>query len=133
MTTLKEVKDKLRDLGLGPAYGYRREIRLIPETLRQNEQLRAITSGLYDGQRWYLLACGERLYFLAKPRMGQPQSIVIERVDIRSVKARKSVIFATITIETKRATYKFSNVLKKSLPSFLQEMNDNTSSTKTTE
>lgn len=119
MPTIKEIKARLRELGLENEFGYRAETRRIPECLEQDETLRGITAGIYQGRRWYVLLTEQRLLLLAKPTMGSPRLVAIEFGQVRNIAIKKGLIFGTLTIETTTDSYTFTNVLKKSIPSFL--------------
>ncbi len=119
MPSLKEIAARLRELGLESEYRYRAETRRIPECLSGSETLLGITSGIRGGRRWLVLCTEGRILFLTKPTLGTPDLIAFDRSDIRGVEGRKGLFFASVSISTNRDTYTFSNVLKKSLPSFL--------------
>ena len=53
---------------------------------------------------------------------GLPNVIAIPREDLRTVQGRRGLLFGSLTLETGTDTYSFSNVLKKSLPGFLEEL-----------
>jgi hypothetical protein len=122
MATLKEIRARLRQLGLENEYGYRAEAKLIPRALEGDEELLQITSGVREGQRWLLIVTARRLVLLSKPTMGSPNVIAIPREDLRTVRGRRGLLFGSLTLETGTDTYSFSNVLKKSLPGFLEEL-----------
>lgn len=122
MATLKQIKARLRELGLENEYGYRAETKLIPKSLEADEELLQMSSGIREGRRWYLVLTPRRLLFLTKPSLGSPGLIAIEREKIKSVTDHKKLFFASLTVETEEGEYVFSNVLKKSIPSFLQEL-----------
>lgn len=119
MATLREVKAKLRELGLENEYGYRAETRLIPESLEAGEHMLSITSGIREGRRWYLLITEGRLLLLSKPTMASPSLIAIPREEIRSIDGKKGLFFASVTVDTEQGSYSFSNVLKKSFFHFI--------------
>lgn len=121
MASLKEIKARLHELELANEYGYRSEIKLLPNALEAGERLLALSSGIREGRRWYLVFTERRLLLLAKPTMGDPRLISIPREDILEVDARRGLIFAKIQVRTTRDSYTFTNVLKKSLPTFLGE------------
>jgi hypothetical protein len=120
MATLKEIRKRLRQLGLESEYGYRAEAKLIPGVLEADEELQRISSGVREGQRWILLLTPRRLLFLAKPTMGDHRSVALPREAIRRVDGKRGVFFARLEIESDAGTYRFTNVLKKSLASFLE-------------
>lgn len=122
MATLKQIKARLRELGLENEYGYRAETKLIPKSLEADEELLQMTSGIREGRRWYLVLTPRRLLLLTKPTLGTPGLVAIEREKIKGVTDRRKLFFASLTIETEEGEYVFSNVLKKSLPSFLREL-----------
>lgn len=121
MATLKDIKDRLRELNLENEYGYRKEIRLIPQALTPDESVRTMTSGTYDGRRWAVVLTGQRILFLSKPALGKPSLVAFDHEQVRAVKGRKGFLFGSLTIETEQNIYIFSNILKKSLPRFLFE------------
>lgn len=127
MATLKEIRARLRQLGLENEYGYRAEAKLIPRALEEGESLLQITSGVREGQRWLLLLTERRVLLLSKPTMGSPKVVGIPREEIRGAEGKRGLFFASLTLETASDRYRFSNVLKKSFPAFLQELQGGTS------
>ncbi len=116
---LKEIKQNLRKLGLESEYGYRPEIKLIPDSLDAGESLLAISSGIRKGRRWYIVLTEKRLLMLTKPTMGSPSLIALDRAVIQQIEKKKGLLFASITVKTEEGKYRFSNVLKKSVAPFL--------------
>jgi hypothetical protein len=121
MASLKEIKARLHELELGNEYGYRSEIKLLPNALAAGETVLALSSGIREGRRWYLVFTEQRLLLLAKPTMGDPRLISLPREDLVEVTGHRGLIFGKIQVRTALDTYTFTNVLKKSLPSFLGE------------
>ncbi|TVR68369.1 MAG: hypothetical protein EA427_10680 [Spirochaetaceae bacterium] len=122
MATMKEIRARLRVLGLENEFGYRREIKRLPECLERDETLIAITSGIREGARWYILLTEHRLLLLSKPTMADPRLVGIKREEIRHTEHRKGFFLASLRIDTIGGSYTFTNVLKKSLPSFLSAL-----------
>lgn len=122
MPTMQEIKARLRELGLENEFGYRTETRRIPECLERDETLRGITAGIYGGRRWYVLLTERRLLLLAKPTLGSPQLIEIKHDQVKDLAIKKGWIFGTLTITTATDSYTFTNVLKKSIPSFMSNV-----------
>ncbi len=120
MATLRQIKVRLRELGLENEYGYRAETKLIPDALEEGETLLHITSGIREGRRWYVLLTEGRILFLTKPTMGSPHLVAIDADGVRRVHGRKGLLFGSLGIETDEGSYSFSNVLKKSLNPFLE-------------
>lgn len=116
---MNEIRARLRELGLENEFGYRREAKLLPDCLESDETLQAITGGIREGARWYILLTERRLLLLSKPSLGQVRLIGLDRSEIRQVEPRKGLIFASLSIETTQGAYTFTNVLKKSLPPFM--------------
>jgi hypothetical protein len=124
MPSMKEIRARLRELGLENEFGYRKEIKSVPECLHRDESLLAITSGIREGKRWYILVTEGRVLILSKPPLGQLRLIGIERSAVQSVESKRGLFFATVTVATGEGTYTFTNVLKKSLPSFLSTLTE---------
>ena len=126
MATKKEIKDRLRALGLENEYGYRAEAKLIPESLEAGEHLRAITSGIRESRRWFIILTEGRLLMLTKPTLGRPHLVAVQRDEVKGIEGHRGLLFGSLTVETAEGVYSFSNVLKKSLPHFLAEFNART-------
>jgi hypothetical protein len=122
MATMREIRARLRQLGLETEYGYRHDTKLIPGILEGDEQLLQITSGVRKGQRWLLLITQRRLLLVTKPTMGAPTIVEIPREELLGAEGRKGLLFGSLTVRSSAGEYTFSNVLKKSLPQFLAEL-----------
>ncbi len=122
MATLKELKARLSELGVEREYGYRRELRLLPEILKPDEELRAVTSGLHDGQRRLVVLTQRRLLVLQKPAVGKPNLLYVPREEVTAAEARRGLLFGVLTIHTSDRAFVFHNVAKKSLPPFLEDL-----------
>ncbi|MFO7782810.1 MAG: PH domain-containing protein [Spirochaetia bacterium] len=122
MATLQELKARLSQLGLARDYGYRRELRLLPQILEPDEELRAVTSGVHDGLRRLVVLTQRRLLVLQKPAVGKPSLLYVPREEITAAEGRRGVLFGVLTIHTSAQPFVFYNVAKKSLPPFLEEI-----------
>ena len=122
MATLKELKARLSELGLERDYGYRRELKLLPETLEPDEVVCAVTSGVYDGLRRLVVLTQRRLLVLQNPPVGKPSLLYVPRKDISAAEGRRGLLFAALTLHTTAQPLVFHNVLKKSLAPFLKSL-----------
>ena len=122
MATLKELKARLSELGLEREYGYRRELKLLPDILEPDEELRAVTSGVHDGLRRLVVLTQRRLLMLQKPPAGTPNLLYVPREEVLAVEAKRGLFFATLCLHTRARLFVFHNVLKKSLPPFLEDL-----------
>jgi hypothetical protein len=73
-----------------------------------------------------ILVTEGRILLLTKPTISSPDLIALDRTDIRDVTTERGLIFGTVTIVTEKDSYTFSNVLKKSLPTFISAASPNT-------
>lgn len=66
MPTLKQVKDQIARLPSQGRYilGTQKEVRCLPDVLENDEQIRAITSGLVENNTWLLVCTDRRIIFL---------------------------------------------------------------------
>lgn len=122
MATLQELKARLSELGLERDYGYRRELRLLPDILEPDEEVRAVTSGVYDGLRRLVVLTQRRLLVLQKPTVGKASLLYVPRNDISAAEGKRGLLFAALTLHTSAQPFVFHNVLKKSLPPFLEDL-----------
>lgn len=122
MATLQELRATLSELGLKRDYGYRRELKLLPEILEADEEVHAVTSGVYDGLRRLVVLTDRRLLVLQKPTVGKPNLLSVPRNDISGAEERRGLFFAALTLQTRAQPFVFHNVLKKSLAPFLKSL-----------
>jgi hypothetical protein len=66
MPTLKQVKEQIARLPSQGRYilGTQKEVRCLPDVLENDEQIRAITSGLVQNNTWLLVCTDRRIIFL---------------------------------------------------------------------
>lgn len=118
------VQAEIKALGEFYSFGTKKEIKFLPETLRENETIQALTSGMMDGTTWLLCVTDQRLIFLDKGMiMGLKQTEIPLSV-ITSVNHKVGILLAEITITAAGKDKKIDNIQKSDAPHVASVISD---------
>lgn len=124
MATMKEIEDQIKALGKIDTFGTKKEIKSLPEILRSNESIKALTSGFYDGKTWLIVCTNFRLIFLDKGMIYGLKQIDIPLDKVNSVLCETGIFFATVVVWDGASKVLIENISKNEGKEFTNKIND---------
>jgi hypothetical protein len=94
------VDAQLKALGDFHQYFTKKEVNCLPQVLIQGENIRALTSGLYEGNTWLVTVTDQRLLFLDKGMLYGLKQIEMPLRQISSISHKTGMIFGELHIAT---------------------------------
>jgi hypothetical protein len=122
--TLAEIQDQIKNLGELDTFGTKKEIKSLPEILRDGENIKALTSGFYDGNTWLIVCTNYRLIFLDKGMIYGLKQVDIPLDKVNSVQCETGLFFATVVVWDGASKIKIEQILKKHGKEFTNKVND---------
>lgn len=122
--TMTEIQAQLDKLGDLDTFGTRKEIKSLPEILRDGECIKALTSGFYDGNTWLIVCTNYRIIFLDKGMIYGLKQVDIPLDKINSVLCETGIFFATVVVWDGSSQIKIENISKKQGKEFTNKIND---------
>ncbi|EPS49988.1 hypothetical protein CFSAN002368_16300 [Clostridium botulinum A1 str. CFSAN002368] len=66
MPTLNQIQQQMKEVNVTDTFGTKKEIKFLPEVLREDEEIKYMTSGFLDGNTWLVTCTNKRVIFLDK-------------------------------------------------------------------
>ena len=121
---MEEIHAQIEKLGELDTFGTKKEIKSLPEILREGEVIKALTSGLYDGNTWLIVCSNFRVIFLDKGMIYGLKQVDIPLDKVNSVQCETGLIFATVVVWDGASKVKIENIMKKQGKEFTNKVND---------
>ncbi len=131
MPTLKDIKQRIKELGDVDTFGTKKEIRYLPEVLAQDETLQGLTSGLMGGNTWLIALTHRRIIFLDKGMIYGLKQKEVPLEKINSIEQKTGIVFGEIGIWDGASRMEIKNVTKKTVKPFVAAVNAAISALKT--
>lgn len=116
---LKKILQQISNLKVKYVFGTKKEIRSLVETLGDDEEILALTSGHTDGSTWLIVCTPERIVLLDKGVLfGLSQKeFLIE--NISSIEFKQGFAFGEINIAVSSSNIKIKNAENESVKAFV--------------
>ena len=102
----------------------KKELNHLPEILMSGEQVLAFTSGLMDGNTWLITLTDKRIIFLDKGMIYGLKQAIIDLDKVNSISGKTGIFFGDISIQDGAANRTITNVWKKTVVKFTNEVRD---------
>ncbi len=119
----RNIKAEINDLPCKDDWGTKKEINELPEILGEDEYVKAITSGINDGNTWLIVCTNRRVLMLDKGMLYGLKLIDIPLDRINSVSHSKGLILGKISITDGSTTRTIENVPNNSVGFFADTVN----------
>lgn len=124
MPTLDEIKAQISRLDYDvDTFGTKKEIRNLPEILLPDEEVKALTSGMMDGNTWLIVCTNRRVIFLDKGMFFGVKQLDTPLEKINSIEHRTGIMFGQIAIWDGASKMIIKNVMKGSVKPFVRILN----------
>lgn len=119
----RNIQNEINDLPCKDDWGTKKEIDELPSILAKDENIKAITSGLVDGNTWLVVCTNRRVLMLDKGLIYGLKLIDIPLDRINSVSHSKGLILGKIAITDGSTTRTIENVPNNSVGFFADTVN----------
>lgn len=122
--TMVEIQAQIDKLGELDTFGTKKEIKSLPEILRDGELIKGLTSGFYDGNTWLIVCTNYRLIFLDKGMIYGLKQVDIPLDKVNSVQCETGLFFATVVVWDGASKIQIEQIAKKHGKEFTNKVND---------
>ena len=103
--------------------GLSKEVKSLPEVLREGETVKGLTSGFMDGNTWLIVCTERRIIFLDKGMLYGLKQKDTPLEKITSIEHKIGMIFGKITIRDAATEITIDNLQKAAVAPFLETVN----------
>lgn len=121
--TDSEIRKEIDALPCKDEFGTRKEISELPNLLRKDEIIKAITSGLTDGNTWLIVCTTKRVLMIDKGMIYGVKTIDIPLDRINSISHSKGLLLGKISITDGATTRTIENVSNSTVSFFADVVN----------
>lgn len=108
------------------SFGVKKELKVLPEHLMDNEQVTGLTSGFYDGNTWLVVLTDNRLLFLDKGMLYGLKQVSVPLDQVTSISGSTGLMMGDIFVGTSgdQGNIKIEAVIKKAVDVFVKMVQD---------
>ncbi|SCH67670.1 Uncharacterised protein [uncultured Clostridium sp.] len=122
--TVKQINDEINSLPCKDDWGTRKEIAELPSILRLDEEIKAMTSGVTEGNTWLIVCTNKRVLMLDKGMIYGLKLIDIPLDRINSISHSKGLLLGKIAITDGATTRMIENVSNNTVSFFADTVNN---------
>lgn len=112
----EKVEAQVHAIGKFNSFLTKKEIRHLPEVMRDGEEILFMTSGITEGNTWLITATNLRLLFLDKGMIFGLKQIEYPYEKISTIAHKTGLMFGEITIGTSSGDVKIETISKADVP-----------------
>lgn len=121
--SITEIQSEINSLPCKDDWGTKKEIAELPYVLSIDENIKAMTSGVTDGNTWLMLCTNKRVLMLDKGMIYGLKLIDIPLDQINSISHSKGLVLGKISITDGAKTRTIENVSKATVNFFVEAVN----------
>lgn len=121
--SLSDIQSEINDLPYKDDWGTKKEIVELPEVLSVDEHIKAMTSGLTDGNTWLIVCTNKRILMLDKGMIYGLKLIDIPLDKVNSISHSKGLLLGKISITDGATTRTIENVSNITVSFFADTVN----------
>lgn len=115
---LKAEFQRIAKICNSDSFGTKKELKHLPDALLDGEQVKALLSGMFDGNTWLIALTDLRIIFLDKGMLYGLKQATIDLEQISSVMGKSGMIMGEIWITATNGEFKIESVAKSSVDPF---------------
>ncbi|AXG38857.1 hypothetical protein EGCR1_09105 [Enterococcus gilvus] len=119
----QRIEEQLSQLGLLDTFGTKKEIKSLPDYIDNDEDVKYVTSGFYDGNTILLVLTNQRMLFLDKGMLYGVNKIEIPIDKINSVSYKKGMLLSTLKMFNGAAPVEIKNIDNNTIERLTKEIN----------
>ncbi|MDR3258280.1 MAG: PH domain-containing protein [Fusobacteriaceae bacterium] len=121
--TYEEIQNRMKELGQIDTFGTKKEIKELPNILREGETIEYLTSGFLNGNTWLIVCTNKRILFLDKGMFFGLKQVETPLEKINSIESGQGLIFGNITIWNGASAMKIDNIQKGTIQPMMDAIN----------
>lgn len=121
--TMSEIQQEVESLPCYDGWGTRKEVSELPDILSKDENIKAMTSGLTDGNTWLIVCTNKRVLMLDKGMVYGLKMIDIPLDRINSISHSKGMVLGKIAITDGATTRMIENIANTTISFFVDAVN----------
>lgn len=124
MPSYEEIKQQIAKLGsAADTFGTKKEIRALPEILRDGEEVKGLTSGILNNNTWLIVCTNRRVLFVDKGMLWGIQQLDMPLEKINSFEYKTGILFGEFTIWDGSSKAAVGMIQKQTLKPFVDALN----------
>ncbi len=124
MKSMTDIDNEIKALPVKDDWGTKKEIAELPDILKGDEQIKAITSGISDGNTWLVVCTNRRVLMLDKGLLYGLKLVDIPLDRVNSISHSKGMILGKIAITDGATTRTIENVPNTTVGFFADTVNE---------
>lgn len=124
MPTLSEIRAQIAAIPHRYIFFTGKEIRALPEILSEREDVRAITSGMLDGDTWLAVCTNKRLVFVNRGMVYGLRQIQLPLDRIQTIDHAYGLMFGEIRVWDNATQFTLRMVLRPSIVPFVKTVQE---------
>ena len=124
MKSLDTIKTEIKELGSVYLFWTKKEIKYLPEVMKDDEHILYLTSGLMSGTTWLIVCTEERILLLDKGMLFGMKHTELPLDRVNSISYRTGLIFGSIEIWHGGAVMIIENCKKSTVKPFVKVVSD---------
>ncbi|MCJ8172883.1 PH domain-containing protein [Clostridium botulinum] len=123
MPTLNQIQQQMKEVNVTDTFGTKKEIKFLPEVLREDEEIKYMTSGFLDGNTWLVTCTNKRVIFLDKGMIFGLKQKEIPLEKINSIAQQRGLLMGKLEIWDGASRMMIEQVSKDTLKPFIDAVN----------
>lgn len=119
----EQTMERLKEVGVTDLFGTKKEVKGLPEVLKEDEQIMFATSGLVGSNTWLIVCTNIRVLFIDKGMIYGVKQVEITHEKINSVSFKTGMVFGEIHIHHGSDQMLIKNVAKKTVKPMVDAIN----------
>lgn len=104
------INKRLQELGIYNDYYYRKELKALPQLLKEGEQINCLLTGVYAANRRMVAVTNNRIVIIFIPTLGPAEVTSIGLGAVTGYTFTKKFFFSKLEIEAGKTRYEFTGV-----------------------
>lgn len=121
---LEAIKKQFEEAGVSDLFGTKKEVRHLPEVLRDQEVIKYATSGISDGHTYLIVLTDKRLFFVNNNWTWGSDFKEFSFKNINSVTYSKGALMAKVAITNGADTTMIESISKDTAPILVDKMHE---------
>jgi len=123
-TSSARINKQLAALGEFSIFFTKKEIKYLPNVLREDENVKALSSGLVDGNTWLIVVSDQRLLFLDKGMLYGLKQMEMNYEKVSAVSHSMGLLLASLIVSTSGGIKKIDSIPKNDAPKISNLISD---------
>jgi hypothetical protein len=124
MRSLEDIQAEIKTLPTVDTWGTKKEVRELPKILSDNEHIKAICSGLLNGNTWLIVCTNKRVIFLDKGMIYGLKQMETPIEKINSIGHNEGLLMGEISIWDGASKMEIKNIAKATVLPFAKAVNE---------